>query len=55
MLQLYIDSKEINSFPTIICIASQWKNLSNESEKIETESGKLPDSVESFRDLVNKF
>jgi TonB family protein len=54
-LQLYVSSKEINSFPTIVCVASQWKDLNRESEKIKSEAGKLPDIVESFRERVNKI
>jgi TonB family protein len=54
-LQLYVDFKEINSFPTIVCVASQWKDLNRESERIESEAGKLPDIVESFRERVNEI
>jgi hypothetical protein len=54
-LQLYVSSKEINSFPTIVCVASQWKDLNRESERIKSEAGKLPDIVESFRERVNKI
>lgn len=54
-LQLYVNSKEINSFATIVCVASRWKDFDHESAMIESESGKLPDVVESFRDLVSKI
>ncbi len=54
-LQLYVDSEEINTFPTIVCIASQWEDFNNESKKIESEAGKLPDIIESFRDSVKEI
>jgi protein TonB len=51
--QLYADSSEINSFPIIVCVASQGKDYYNETEKIESENLKLPCLRGRVNELLN--